>query len=85
MAKIHSKTIRMAVTLAFFFVALILAFNSIVAKILEKKLNAFLVDKQLHHYHVEYKRVGFNSKKNIPIAEKLFSSEGVTAFTSAGK
>jgi hypothetical protein len=28
----------MAVTLAFFFVALILAFNSIVAKILEKKI-----------------------------------------------
>ncbi len=42
------------------FVALIIGFNSIVAGIIEKKIDNFLAKENLKHYHITYSRIGFN-------------------------
>ncbi len=60
MAKIKSRTLRITGAILLVVVAFVLAFNSIVAGLIEQKLNDFLLKEDLKHYHVEYKRVGFN-------------------------
>lgn len=60
MAKIKKRAFRIAGATLLVIVALVLAFNSIVAKIIEQKLNDFLLKEDLKHYHVEYNRAGFN-------------------------
>lgn len=60
MADIKKKTLRVSGIVFLILVALILIFNSIAAKILERKIDRFLVNEHLKNYHIKYSRVGFN-------------------------
>ena len=60
MNNLNRKRLRIAGAVLFVVAGFILAFNSIVAKIIEKKADAFLLDENLKHYQVQYNRVGFN-------------------------
>lgn len=60
MAKIKKRTLRVLGTIFVILVVLTLVVNSIVAKILEKKIDPFLVKEHLKNYHITYSRVGFN-------------------------
>jgi hypothetical protein len=60
MVKTKRKTLRVAGAILVVVVAFVLAFNSIVAKLIERKIDAFLLGEKLKHYHVQYNRAGFN-------------------------
>ncbi len=60
MAKTIKKTLRISGIILLLIAVFIFAFNSIVAKIIEKKIDSFLVNEQLKHYHIKYTSVGFN-------------------------
>ncbi len=60
MAFVKKKAVRVSGVILLLFMAIVLSFNSIVAKLLESKFNDFLLKEDLKHYHVQYERVGFN-------------------------
>jgi len=60
MAKINKKALRISGIILLVFIGLVLGFNSIVVRIIEKKIDGFLVKEQLKHYHIQYSGVGFN-------------------------
>ncbi len=60
MAKINKKTLRISSIILLIVVAFMIAFNSIVTHIIEKKINGFLVNEHLKHYHIEYTGISFN-------------------------
>ncbi len=60
MVKKKKKALRIGAGILLVVVAFVLAFNSIVAKLIEKKIDDFLLKENLKHYQVLYKRAGFN-------------------------
>ncbi len=54
------KTLRVSGIILLLIVTIIFVFNSVVAKIIEKKIDSFLVNEHLKHYHIKYTSVGFN-------------------------
>ncbi len=60
MAKIKKKIYRISGIVLLIVVAFIFTFNLVVAKIIEKKIDCFLADEHLNHYHIKYTGVGFN-------------------------
>jgi len=60
MAKIKRRTLCISGIILLIVVAFIFTFNLVVAKIIEKKIDSFLADEHLNHYHIKYTYVGFN-------------------------
>jgi hypothetical protein len=60
MAKIKRRKLKITGIILLVVVAIVFSFNTIVAKLIERKLNDFLLKENLKHYHIQYKRAGFN-------------------------
>ncbi len=60
MSVFKNKALRISGIILLLLLAIVLSFNSIVAKLIQSKIDDFLLKENLKHYHVEYKRVGFN-------------------------
>ncbi len=60
MAKIQKKALHVTGVILLVVAVVIVAFNIIIAKVIEGRVNNFLIHEHLTNYRIEYKSIGFN-------------------------